>query len=100
MRVNVSLPKELLDRVDATRGDVPRSRFVMRAVEAYLGRGAVEDDVPSPSRSSVAEQAAAPVSSRVMARTSEKALSMVPGVVRGSSLAKSGVVPIPKGKGK
>jgi hypothetical protein len=61
--------------------------------------GAAKDGVPSPARSSVAEQAAAP-SSSVMARSSEKALSMVPGVVRGSSLAKSGVRPIPKGKGK
>jgi hypothetical protein len=88
-RIEVSgVPDELLVRVDAARGDVPRAVFVRRALEAYLGRGAVEDDVPSPARSSVAEQAAAPVLPR--------APVVIPGVVRGSSLAKSGVRPIPK----
>jgi hypothetical protein len=107
-RIEVSgVPDELLARVDAARGDVPRAVFVRRALEAYLGRGAVKDDGPSPSRSSVAEQAAAPVSSlesrglRNLHETiTDPRLSPFPGVVRGSSLAKSGVRPIPKGKGK
>jgi hypothetical protein len=107
--VELVVPEGLLGRVDAARGDVSRSQWIRRALESALepsldvqvaearrrvsaSRGAVEDDVPSPSRSSVAEQAAAPVLPR--------APVVIPGVVRGSSLAKSGVRPIPKGKGK
>jgi hypothetical protein len=100
-RIEVSgVPDELLARVDAARGDVPRAVFVRRALEAYLGRGAVEDVSPA---ASVAEQAAAPVSSlesrglRNLHETiTDPRLSPFPGVVRGSSLAKSGVRPIPK----
>jgi hypothetical protein len=68
------------------------------------GRGAVEDVSPA---ASVAEQAAAPVSSGMRAAPRDalrddvgRIASGIPGVVRGSSLAKSGVRPIPKGKGK
>jgi hypothetical protein len=108
-RVDFRLPAELMDRVnaEADRLGQTRTKFVERALVASLGRGAVEDDVPSPSRSSVAEQAAAPVSSlesrglRNLHETiTDPRLSPFPGVVRGSSLAKSGVRPIPKGKGK
>lgn len=39
MRVNVSLPDELLARVDAVRGDVARSLWLRRAVERALVPG-------------------------------------------------------------
>lgn len=34
--VTVSLPEETLRRLDEQRGDVPRSRFVTRALEKIL----------------------------------------------------------------
>lgn len=42
MKVSISLPDVLAERLDAARGDVPRSVFVRRAVEQALvteGRG-------------------------------------------------------------
>jgi hypothetical protein len=29
----LSLPKELIERIDAERGDIPRSRFLLRILE-------------------------------------------------------------------
>ena len=36
-RFELRLPEGVLERVDAARGDVSRSRFVLRAIEAALG---------------------------------------------------------------
>lgn len=38
---NLNLDTDLMDRVDAEAGDVPRSRFVERVLEAALGGPAV-----------------------------------------------------------
>jgi metal-responsive CopG/Arc/MetJ family transcriptional regulator len=36
--VGISLPKELLIKIDADRGDIPRSRYVLRILQKlYLG---------------------------------------------------------------
>jgi hypothetical protein len=92
-----NVPDVLFERLEAARGDVPRSRFVLRALEAYLS-GAVKDD-PSPALpSSVAGQAAAPVSSRPTWPDVQRDLVSIPGVARASSLVKRDVRPIPKGK--
>jgi hypothetical protein len=105
--VSLRIDSALVDRVDAARGDVSRTRFVERALEAYVGEGAVKG-IPSPARP-VAEEAAAPRSSRGGPGSSPvpsdsvrraQALGEFPGVARASSLVKRGVVPIPKGKGK
>lgn len=37
-KVAISLPTVLLKRTDKVRMDVPRSTFIRRAVEKYLGR--------------------------------------------------------------
>ena len=36
-RVSVSLPKELVDIIDSERGDVPRSRYIMRLIQHKKG---------------------------------------------------------------
>ena len=33
--VGISFPKELLERIDEMRGDVARSRFILRMIEKY-----------------------------------------------------------------
>ena len=43
-QVNLRLPAELLAQVDEARGDVPRERWIRRAVEAALRQEAVEQD--------------------------------------------------------
>lgn len=48
MRLHVYLPDELVAKVDASRGDVPRSKFVQRALEAALSEGTGAPAVASP----------------------------------------------------
>ncbi|MEM1759836.1 MAG: hypothetical protein QW794_05260 [Thermosphaera sp.] len=42
--VAVSLPRELLRFIDEKRGDIPRSRFIRRALELFLGFRRVRGD--------------------------------------------------------
>jgi metal-responsive CopG/Arc/MetJ family transcriptional regulator len=35
-KLGITLPVKLLQKIDNIRGDVPRSRFIRRAVESYL----------------------------------------------------------------
>ena len=32
--IGISFPKEVISRIDSERGDVPRSRYLLRIVEA------------------------------------------------------------------
>ena len=34
---NVIMPDELLEKLDKKRNDIPRSRFIVRLVEEFLG---------------------------------------------------------------
>lgn len=36
-KLGITLPKSLLQKIDNTRGDIPRSTFIRRAVESQLG---------------------------------------------------------------
>ena len=35
-KLGITLPVKLLEKIEHTRGDVPRSKFIRRAVESYL----------------------------------------------------------------
>jgi metal-responsive CopG/Arc/MetJ family transcriptional regulator len=35
-KLGITLPKSMIERIDKARGDVPRSRFIRRAIESYL----------------------------------------------------------------
>jgi metal-responsive CopG/Arc/MetJ family transcriptional regulator len=35
-KLGITLPKSLLYKIDNNRGDVPRSKYIRRAVESYL----------------------------------------------------------------
>jgi metal-responsive CopG/Arc/MetJ family transcriptional regulator len=37
VKIGITLPKSTLLKIDQKRGDIPRSRFIRRAVESYLG---------------------------------------------------------------
>jgi hypothetical protein len=44
--IGISLPKELMEKIDIDRGDIPRSRYVLRILEKRyntLGRKKVEE---------------------------------------------------------
>jgi len=40
--INVSLPTEIYNHIESVRGDVPRSKFVVRLLEKALGKVADE----------------------------------------------------------
>jgi hypothetical protein len=40
--IGISLPKEILARIDTERGDVPRSRYLLRKLEKMYSIGSVE----------------------------------------------------------
>jgi metal-responsive CopG/Arc/MetJ family transcriptional regulator len=35
-KLGITLPKSLLQKIDKNRGDIPRSKYIRRAVESYL----------------------------------------------------------------
>jgi metal-responsive CopG/Arc/MetJ family transcriptional regulator len=39
VKIGITLPKSTILKIDSKRGDIPRSRFIRRAVESYLGKG-------------------------------------------------------------
>jgi metal-responsive CopG/Arc/MetJ family transcriptional regulator len=39
VKLGITLPKSTILKIDSKRGDIPRSRFIRRAVESYLGNG-------------------------------------------------------------
>jgi metal-responsive CopG/Arc/MetJ family transcriptional regulator len=36
-KLGITLPKLVIQKIDQRRGDIPRSRFIRRAVERHLG---------------------------------------------------------------
>jgi metal-responsive CopG/Arc/MetJ family transcriptional regulator len=36
IKLGITLPKSMIQKIDQKRGDIPRSRFIRRAVERYL----------------------------------------------------------------
>jgi len=39
VKLGITLPKSILQKIDKNRADIPRSRFIRRAVESYLSKG-------------------------------------------------------------
>jgi hypothetical protein len=37
VKLGITLPKSTIRKIDQKRGDIPRSRYIRRAVETYLG---------------------------------------------------------------
>jgi metal-responsive CopG/Arc/MetJ family transcriptional regulator len=35
-KLGITLPISLLEKIDDKRGDIPRSRYIRRAIESYL----------------------------------------------------------------
>ena len=45
VKLGITLPKSMIQKIDQKRGDIPRSRFIRRAVESYLGRSKGTDSI-------------------------------------------------------
>ena len=37
VKLGITLPKSMIQKIDQKRGDIPRSRYIRRAIERYLG---------------------------------------------------------------
>jgi metal-responsive CopG/Arc/MetJ family transcriptional regulator len=44
VKLGITLPKSIIQKIDNKRGDIPRSRFIRRAVERYLGSNSKDID--------------------------------------------------------
>jgi metal-responsive CopG/Arc/MetJ family transcriptional regulator len=39
VKLGITLPKSMIQKIDQKRGDIPRSRFIRRTVESFLDKG-------------------------------------------------------------
>jgi metal-responsive CopG/Arc/MetJ family transcriptional regulator len=44
VKLGITLPKSMIQKIDQKRGDIPRSRYIRRAIERYLGSSSKEID--------------------------------------------------------
>jgi metal-responsive CopG/Arc/MetJ family transcriptional regulator len=44
VKLGITLPKSIIQKIDNRRGDIPRSRYIRRAVERYLGSNSKDID--------------------------------------------------------
>jgi metal-responsive CopG/Arc/MetJ family transcriptional regulator len=44
-KIGITLPKSILQKIDQGRGDIPRSRYIRRAIEKYLGSKDIDNKV-------------------------------------------------------
>jgi metal-responsive CopG/Arc/MetJ family transcriptional regulator len=45
IKLGITLPKSIIQKIDNKRGDIPRSRYIRRAVERYFGSNSSSKDV-------------------------------------------------------
>ena len=43
VKLGITLPKSIIQKIDQKRGDIARSRYIRRAVERYLGSNSSKD---------------------------------------------------------
>jgi metal-responsive CopG/Arc/MetJ family transcriptional regulator len=36
VKLGITLPKSIIQKIDKKRGDIPRSRYILRSIENYL----------------------------------------------------------------
>jgi hypothetical protein len=39
VKLGITLPKSIILKIDKKRGDIPRSRYILRSIEKYLSSG-------------------------------------------------------------
>jgi metal-responsive CopG/Arc/MetJ family transcriptional regulator len=44
VKLGITLPKSMIQKIDQKRGDIPRSRYIRRAIERYLNSSSKEID--------------------------------------------------------
>jgi metal-responsive CopG/Arc/MetJ family transcriptional regulator len=44
VKLGITLPRSIIQKIDNRRGDIPRSRYIRRAIERYLGSSSKDID--------------------------------------------------------
>ena len=44
VKLGITLPKSIIQKIDQRRGDIARSRYIRRAIERYLGSSNKDTD--------------------------------------------------------
>jgi metal-responsive CopG/Arc/MetJ family transcriptional regulator len=50
VKLGITLPKSMIQKIDQKRGDIPRSRYIRRAIEKYLDSSSNKDTDSSQKR--------------------------------------------------
>jgi metal-responsive CopG/Arc/MetJ family transcriptional regulator len=45
VKLGITLPKSIIQKIDQRRGDIARSRYIRRAIERYLGSNSSSKDI-------------------------------------------------------
>jgi hypothetical protein len=44
MKLGITFPKSIIQKIDQKRGDIPRSSYILRAIERHLGSSLDNDN--------------------------------------------------------
>ena len=44
VKLGITLPKSIIQKIDNMRGDIPRSRYIRRAIENYLSKNTAKSN--------------------------------------------------------
>jgi metal-responsive CopG/Arc/MetJ family transcriptional regulator len=44
VKLGITLPRSMIQKIDKKRGDIPRSRYIRRAIERYLSSKDIDID--------------------------------------------------------
>ena len=50
VKLGITLPKSIIQRIDKKRGDIPRSRYILRSIENYLSSSSSSKDTDKRSK--------------------------------------------------
>jgi metal-responsive CopG/Arc/MetJ family transcriptional regulator len=50
VKLGITLPKSIIQRIDKKRGDIPRSRYILRSIENYLSSSSSSKDTDNRSK--------------------------------------------------
>ena len=51
VKLGITLPKSMIQKIDQKRGDIPRSRYIRRAIERYLGSKEIDSKITAAKKS-------------------------------------------------
>ena len=56
VKLGITLPKSIIQRIDKKRGDIPRSRYILRSIENYLSSSSSSSSKDTYNRSKAAKK--------------------------------------------